>query len=106
MMLLAAAIDQFLMRLGYTADTNLDEVADEVERLRRLETHCADRISVYRCPVHGLIESPRFYGPPYTTSPDEECMTCPINLSTNEGGITDDVCDQTCEGPFTVEVVA
>lgn len=28
------ALDQFLMRLGYTHDTDLNEIAEEVERLR------------------------------------------------------------------------
>lgn len=57
---------------------------------------------VWRCPVHGLIESPR-----QTCELGENghvwLMVCPINLSSDEG-ITDAVCDEECSGPFEVRL--
>jgi hypothetical protein len=61
------------------------------------------RVQVYRCPVHGLIESPRWFGF-YGPDDPETGMFCPINLSTDESGITDDLCDKTCAGPFSVVI--
>jgi hypothetical protein len=60
-------------------------------------------IQVWRCPVHGLIESPRRFALYEPHEPAE--MICPINLSTDESGITDDLCEQTCEGPLVVVAI-
>lgn len=64
----------------------------------------AREVEVWRCPVHGLIESPRWFALYEPDEPGE--MICPINLSTDGGGITDDLCQETCEGPFRVALIS
>lgn len=59
-------------------------------------------LQVWRCPVHGLIESPRWFA---LYGPEEAEMICPINLST-DGTLTDDLCQETCEGPLVVTLSA
>jgi hypothetical protein len=61
-------------------------------------------IMVYRCPAHGLIESPTWYE---DVPAEDSCFYCPINL-TNKAeaphtGITDEVCGKTVHGPRKVQ---
>jgi hypothetical protein len=56
--------------------------------------------TVYRCPVHGLTESPRKFRFPDVA--EAEGMYCTANLSNDAHGIPDDVCHRRCEGPLTV----
>lgn len=69
----------------------------QVQVLRRQQAGT----DVWRCPVHGIIESPSWHD---DTVPEDCGWYCPINLSGRDGndGITDEVCSKDVTGPFRV----
>lgn len=80
-------------------------VAVETYRRTRRRLRKQESVLVYRCPAHGLIESPTWHEDEIR---DDSWWYCPINLtgkaSALHDGITDDVCGKDVCGPFTAEV--